>query len=306
MMKKLLVAFLLVSITSLFANDVQVFSQKNIDGKITPKTIEAEFKKLGFYISDNRDMNKPFMIQFKQTDFKVYNLFTLYHIDSVYNLAKKYPKIGLFTPMSMSIYTKKGDDTIHVSSLTVETMSRISGIPASNPDLQKIGMLVKKALKIALPNGKFETFDYKSSKTAKELITKMHVEVDPEDWEDETEGMIEMIEGGLEEKGFVQAGFTDINYDFKKMGDDYFDMFVSESICKLPVIYAVAKTRPEAGAFAPCSISIYKRKGENIMYVEYPNVYNWIASLTIDDKNAIKELIEAQAKMEVILYNAKE
>ena len=42
------------------------------------------------------------------------------------------------------------------------------------------------------------------------------------------------------------------------------------------------------------------------MYVEYPNVYNWIASLTIQDKNAIKELIEAQAKMEVILYNAKE
>ena len=305
-MKKLLVAFLLVSITSLFANDVQVFSQKNMDGKITPKTIEAEFKKLGFYISDNRDMNKPFMIQFKNTDFKVYNLFTLYHIDSVHNLAKKYPKIGLFTPMSMSIYTRKGDDTIHVSSLTVDTMSRISGIPASNPDLQKIGSLVKEALKLALPNGKFDTFDYKSSSTAKELITRMHVEVDPEDWEDETEGMIEMIEGGLEEKGFVQAGFTDINYDFKKMGDNYFDMFVSESICKLPVIYAVAKTRPEAGAFAPCSISIYKRKGENTMYVEYPNVYNWIASLTIDDKNAIKELIEAQAKMEVILYNAKE
>ena len=305
-MKKLIVALLLISITNLFGNDVQVFSQKNVDGKITPKTIEAEFKKLGFYISDNRDMNGPFMKQFKRTDFKVYNLFTLYHIDSVHNLAKKYPKIGLFTPMSMSMYTKKGDDTIHVSSLTVETMSRISGIPASNPDLQKIGMLVKKALKHAMPNGKFDTFDYKSSATAKELITKMHVEVDPEDWEDETEGMIEMIEGGLEEKGFVQAGFTDINYDFKKMGDDYFDMFVSESICKLPVIYAVAKTRPEAGAFAPCSISIYKRKGENIMYVEYPNVYNWIASLTIDDKNAIKELIEAQAKMEVILYSAKE
>jgi len=305
-MKKLIVAFLLVSITSLFANDVQVFSQKNTDGKITPKTIEAEFKKLGFYISDNRDMNKPFMIQFKNTDFKVYNLFTLYHIDSVHNLAKKYPKIGLFTPMSMSIYTRKGDDSINISSLTLDTMSRISGIPASNPDLQKIGSLVKEALKLALPNGKFKTFDYKSSSTAKELITKMHVEVDPEDWEDETEGMIEMIEGGLEEKGFVQAGFTDINYDFKKMGDNYFDMFVSESICKLPVIYAVAKTRPEAGAFAPCSISIYKRKGENIMYVEYPNVYNWIASLTIDDKNAIKELIEAQAKMEVILYNAKE
>lgn len=41
------------------------------------------------------------------------------------------------------------------------------------------------------------------------------------------------------------------------------------------------------------------------MYIEYPNVYNWIASLDMDHKEGIKELIEAQAKMEVILYNLK-
>jgi len=301
-----IVLILLIAFGFVLANDVQIFSVDNKDGKITPKTIEAEFKKNGFYINDNRDMNGPFMKQFNNTDFKVYNLFTLYHIESVHNLAQKYPRIGLFTPMSMSIYTKKGEDTIHVSSLTVDAMSKISGIPASNPDLQRIGKLVKEILAKSIPNGKFETIPYKVSATQKELITKMHIEFDPETWEDDSEGFIEDFEAQLEMRGFVQAGFTDINYDFKASGDDMYDMFVSESICKLPVIYAVAKTRPEAGAFAPCSISMYKKKGNNTMYVEYPNVYNWIASLTIGDKEAIKELLEAQAKMETILYNLKE
>lgn len=303
---KRIVLMLLVSFGILLANDVQVFSVDNKDGKITPQTIEAEFKKNGFYISDNRDMNGPFMKQFEQTDFKVYNLFTLYHIDSVHNLAKKYPRIGLFTPMSMSIYTRKGETTLHVSSLTVDAMAKISGIPATNPDLQRIGKLVKEILAKTMPNGTFETFTYKVSSTQKELITKMHIKFDPETWKDDSEGMIEDFESRLEMNGFVQAGFTDINYDFIKAGDDTFDLFVSESICKLPVIYAVAKTRPEAGAFAPCSISMYKKKGDDTMYVEYPNVYNWIASLSIADKEAIKELLEAQAKMETILYSIKE
>jgi uncharacterized protein (DUF302 family) len=260
---------------------------------------------MGFYISDNRNMNIPFEKQFKQTDFKVYNLFTLYHVESVHNLAKEFPRIGLFTPMSMAIYTKKDDTKIHMSFLTTDAMSKITGIPADNKDLNKIGTLVKNAIINALPNGTYEEVEYKVSKTQKELITKMHIELDPEDWEDMSEGIIEELEAEFELNGFVQAGYSDINYDFKKEGDDTFDLFVSESICKLPVIYAVAKTRPEAGAFAPCSISIYKKKEDNFMYIEYPNVYNWIASLTIKDKEAITQLISAQAKMEVSLNTIK-
>lgn len=304
-MKKLIISMIMILSINLLANDVQVFSQENKDGKITPKTIEAEFKKMGFYINDNRDMNGPYVKQFKETEFKTYNLFTLYHIKSVQNLAKKFPRIGLFTPMSMAIYTRKGENKIHVSFLTVDTMSKITGIPVSNVDLQRIGKLVKSTLETALPNGTYETFNYKVSSTQKELITKMHIELDPEDWEDTSEGIIEEFESGLELNGFVQAGFTDINYDFKESGDDTFDMFVSESICKLPVIFAVSKSRPEAGAFAPCSVSMYKKKGDNFMYVEYPNVYNWIAALTIKDKEAITQLIKAQGQMEIILYNIK-
>ncbi len=304
-MKKLLGILAIGLFTILFGHDIQLLSVDNKDGTITPKTIEDEFKKAGFYISDNRDMNGPFMKQFQNTDFKVYNLFTTHHIKSVQNLAKEYPRIGLFTPISMSIYTKKGEDKLYVSSLTLEAMSKITGIPSDNKDLKNIAKMVKETLLKAMPNGKLEKLSYEPSSTPKELITKMHVKLKKGDWVSDSDSIIEEFEANLEMNGFVQAGFNDINYYFKESGDKYFDIFVSESICKLPVIYTVAKTRPEAGAFAPCSISIYKKSSDDFMYVEYPNVYNWIASLDIDNKEAIRELIEAQAKMEVVLHNLK-
>ena len=304
-MKKVVILWLIATFTMLFAHDVQIISIDNKDGKITPKTIEDIFKSNGFYISDNRDMNTPFMKQFKQTDFKVYNLFTAYHSQSVKNLAKEYPRIGLLTPMSMSIYTRKGENKLYVSSLTLEAMSKITAIPVTNKDLQNIAKITKNLLEVALPKGKWETIDYGVAPMEKELVTKTNITLKDGQWQEDSESLIEEFEGNIEMQGFVQAGYNDINYYFKEAGDKTFDLFVSESICKLPVIYAVAKTRPEAGAFAPCSVMIYKKHSDNIMYVEYPNVYNWISSLTIVDKESLKELLEAQAKMEVILYNLK-
>ena len=304
-MKKYVLVFILL-FSSVFAYDVKIIYQDNKDGKVTPKSIEEEFRKSGFYISDNRDMNIPFKKQFDRTDFKTYNLFTLYHIESVYQLAKEYPSIGVFTPLSMSIYTKKGDDNIYVSFLTSDAISKITKIPADNKYLKQIEMLIRKTLFNALPNGQYKALEYEISKTKKPLTTKTSIKLDPKDWEEESEGLIEEFEAKLEEQGFVQASFTDINYDFKKKHSNKYDLFVSESICKLAVIYTVAKTRPEAGAFAPCSLAIYKKKGDDTLYLEYPNVYNWISSLSIEDKEATKILLDTQKKMEAILYEINE
>jgi len=250
-------------------------------------------------------MNTPLMKQFGQTDFKVYNLFTAYHMQSVKNLAKEFPRIGLLTPMSMSIYTKKGENKLYVSSLTLDAMSKIIGIPVANKDLQNIAKITKSLLEKAIPNGQWETINYGVTPSEKELITKMNITLKDTQWKEDSESLIEEFEGNIEMQGFVQAGYNDINYYFKEAEDKTFDLFISESICKLPVIYAVAKTKPEAGAFAPCSVMFYKKADSPVMYVEYPNVYNWISSLTIVDKEGLKELLEAQAKMEVILHNLK-
>lgn len=290
----------------LLAHDVQIYSVDNSSGAITPKTIEAAFAKNGFYISDNRDMNTPFLKQFQQTDFEIYNLFTLYHVETVRNLAHDYPQIGIFAPMSMSIYTKKGEKAIHVASLTPEAMARIAGIPEGNAELKRLGTLVKRALADALPGGSFETLTYEVQTTDKALVTDFTLEIDPEEWQDAKEEFQILFESELGPNGFVMAGFTDVNFDFKKAGDDTFDFYDTESVCKLPVIYNVAKSRPEAGAFAPCSLYMYKKKGEGTMHIAFPNVYNWMRSLNVKDQKAIEALEDAQKRMVTILKTATE
>lgn len=286
--------------------EIQIFTSENADGKITPKSIEEAFKKAGFTISANRDMNGPFIKQFKESTFDVYNLFTFHSKEINLALVKEYPHFGLFAPMSMSIYTKKGDKKISIASLTPEAMAKIMKIPADNQALVKVGKMVKEALKSAMPKGTFEVLPYTIKEPTGELVSNYQMEMDPEGWEDEKEEFQMEFEGTLSPNGFVMAGFNDLNYDFDEKEYEAFDFYDVYSICKLPVIYTVAKVRPEAGAFAPCSLYMYKKKGDKNMHMAFPSVYNWISSLAIDDKASLEVLEEAQNSMHKILTTATE
>ncbi len=303
----LLIAVMLTGSTAKEATqDIQVFTADNSNGKITPETIEAAFKKVGFYISANRDMNGPFKKQFKETTFDVYNLFTFFSKEVNLELIKTYPQIGLFAPMSMSIYTRKGEKKISVSSLTPEAMAKIMEIPADNKTLVKVGKMVKEALKLALPGGSFETLPYTVQKATAPLVTAYKTELDEDDIDAAKEDFQMEFEGTLATNGFVMAGFNALNADFKEKNFNEYDFYDVYSICKLPVIYTVAKKYPEAGAFAPCSLIMYKKKNEKEMNVAFPSVYNWISSMDIKDKASLDVLIEAQKSMDSILTELTE
>lgn len=286
--------------------DIQVLTSDNADGKITTKTIEDAFKKAGFVISANRDMNKPFEIQFKESGFDVYNLFTFYKQDVVLELVKKYQNIGLFAPMSMSIYTKKGEKKISVSSLTTNAMQKIMKIPADEKILKELRALVVKTLNTAMPNAKIEKLDYKMIEPKGELVTTFTMEMDKDDWDEELEDIKMGFEGELAPNGFVIAGHSNLGDEFEEANYEAFDFYEVYSICKLPVIYTIAKTRPEAGAFAPCSLYMEKRKGQNNMNIAFPSVYNWMSSMAIDNKEDIKVLEDAQERMDKILLDLTE
>ena len=286
--------------------DIQIFTSANEDGKITPATIEEAFKKTGFFISENRDMNGPFTKQFKETTFDVYNLFTFYSKELTLALVKEFPNIGMFSPLSMSIYTKKGEKKISIASLSVETIAKILNIPAGNKDLVKLGGMVKEALKNAMPEGKFDTVKYTVQKPIGPLVSTYELEMDPEGWAEEKEGLQMEFEGALSTNGFVMAGFSDLNHDFKESKYEEYDFYDVYSICKLPVIYTVAIENPEAGAYAPCSLYMYKKKGEENMHIAFPSVYSWISSMDIKDKKSLTVLKEAQVSMHKILTELTE
>ena len=292
-------ALLTIGVAASAAQDIRVYTADNQGGKINAASIEKAFSDAGFYITGNNDMNRAFEAKFKTHTHDAYNLMTLHHREMVAKIAKKYPSIVLFTPLSMSIYTKKGEKTISVSSMSTDGIAKVTGIPADNADLLAYGKAVADVLAKAMPNGKFETLNYKMNKPQGDLVNRFTTEMTEQgkDVEEALEGFQMEFEGELETAGFVMAGFNSLVDEFAKAGIKDYDFFDAYSICKVPVIFEVSKTHPEAGAFAPCTVYMFKKKGETVVHIAYPSVYNWMSSIDVDDKPSMDVLLKAQETM---------
>jgi len=313
MIKGLVAAIMLATgVVASAGQDIQIYTADNSKGKITGKSIEKVFADAGFKISGNNDMNIAFKGRFKKTHHKLYHLFTLYKQDLALELIKITPKAALFTPLSMSFYTREGSNDISVSSISLQGMAKVTGIPETNKHMIAYSKLVRNTLTKALPNGHFEKTSYKILDAKGELITRFTYEMELEDGngadaiEEELEGIQEEMEGSLETVGFVIAGFNKLGDEFVEAGYEKYDFFDAYSLCKLPVIFEVSKTHPEAGAFAPCTFYMYKEKGDKEIKMAYPSVYNWLSSLDITDKPSVKVLVDAENLMVEVINEATE
>jgi uncharacterized protein (DUF302 family) len=303
-MRNIFLALTLVFTTTtlLAQGDLHIFDVNNKMGKISSKTIEEVFKKNGFTIGVRSEMNGPFKKQFKQTDFKSYTLLTVFHTKLTQALVRKYPDAGVFAPMGVGIWQKLNDNTLHVSILSSSTQAKILGIKDKSI-LLSIEKDMLKVLKIALPNSK-HSMSKKPLGESRKLITKYELELDKDNDPDEVLEELEMtLDAGFDPRGFIVAGFSYYNdvLNPKESDKSVFNFYKTYSICKLEVIYTVAKIRPEASAFAPCTTMIYKKRDENKVVMGFPSVYNWMSSAIVDDKNSQKVLQKAQNDFEDIL-----
>jgi len=307
LIKGLLVAAMLTTGLMAKAQDIQIWTSDNKDGKITAASVEKAFADAGFIIDGNNNMNAAFKAKFKGTRHDLYHLFTTHRSENVAKLVKKYPSVGLFSPMSMSFFSRTGSKKFSVSSLSAAGWSKVTGIPADDKDLIAYSNLVIQVFKTAMPKGGFEHVSYNINEKKGPLVTTYTYEMNPdEDFIDQKEDFQAEIEGGLDAMGFVVAGFVEFAEEFAEAGDETYDIYDAYSICKLSVIYAVAEKRPEAGAYAPCTLYMHKAKGTNTLTMSFPSVYNWISSMDMDDANAIQILEDAQKDFEGILTEATE
>ncbi|WP_200414001.1 DUF302 domain-containing protein [Arcobacter sp. FWKO B] len=303
-MRKIILSMIFIS-TFMFADDIYIYSIDNKDAKITPSVIEEAFKKAGFHISENRDMNDPFLKQFGDTDFSVYNLFTVINVNMIKTLLSKAPQSGAFAPQSMSIWTNKGDTSLNIAFLSKEAMANILSINTSTQEINDNEKLIKSVVESVMKGGSYKKVSYQKALVYKPLLSLYDTDVEGS-YEERVEEIQMLIDDGLKPNGFVQAGFNNLNYHLNAYGVNEFDFYDVYSICKLKVIYQVAKTRPEAGAFAPCSLYMYKKSGDDKIHLGFPNVYNWLSLLNITDETAKFELEDAQSRMNEILEIALE
>lgn len=289
------------TITKTAPQDVQVFTSKN--SEITPKSIEDAFVAIGLDVLGNNDMNKPFKARFGSVNYPVYNLAMYVNNDLTYKLIKKYPSFGALTPLTMSIW--KEGDTTNIATLTLNGMARAAQIPLSDPDLTEYAALIKKALHQAMPNGEFKKLSFTPSDYSNSLQINFVSNIDLDKdvaIEDYIEDFEAEFEGELEPLGFLFPNYSNLQ---EELFDDHdyheYDFYHTYSICKFDVIYPVSKLHPEAGAWAPCSFYIYKKKDEDKMHMGFLSVENWISSLDIADEDSIKPLRQAQEMIKKVV-----
>ncbi len=277
--------------------DIRIYQADNSDGKITPETIQKAFEKAGFYMAANNGMNFPFKRDFNNTYYDVFNLAAFYSADVVADFIKEYPTIGLFAPMTMSIYTKKGDKTISIATLSPRRMAEITGIPADHKGWKKLDEMLQKAMKSAMPNGKWVPYTAKKVDVEGPLTVTATMKMGDE-WEDNLEDLENDFESALTMNKFAMPAFNELSEDIEDTG---YDFYIVYSICKIPVAYTISKNHPEMGAYAPCSMYIYKKEGDDTVHFGIHHVKNWIHSMGLTDKEEVKILNDAMDKVQEIL-----
>ena len=286
----------------------QVFSVDNAKGAITAKSVEKAFNENGMQVDVNNDMNSIFEKRYKKVHHKSYNLAIFRNNDSVTKLAKKYPSIGLITPLSMSIYSDDAKGTINVSTLSLEGMARITKIPVTDPDLIAYAKQLDVALHKALPNGKYLPKGKSTKDSDKQLTTDFTTEFEVEDGMtivEAKESFEEEFAGEIGPVGFLVPKLYKLQENVFKENGDY-DFYDTYSIIRFNVIFPVSKDHPDAGSYAPFSLAVYKKKGDDTVHISYPSIDNWIADLGITDEKVIAEVKKTQEMMSGILSELTE
>ena len=283
------------------AQNLQVFSVDNTKGTYNAKSVEKAFNENGLMVDVNNDMNSIFSKRYGKVHHKHYNLAIFTNPKLVKILMAKYPNIGLITPLSMSIYSDDAKNTLNISTLSLAGMARITGIAIDDADLVAYAKSVDTALKAALPNGTYLSVTHnKKAKTA--LTTAFSVELELEDGDsivDAKDTFKEEFESELGPVGFLIPK----SYTFESKEYDFFDTY---SIIRFNAIYPVSKAHPDAGAYAPFSLLVYKKKSEKETHIVFPSISNWSVDLDIEDEKVLKEVTKTHDMVKGILEELTE
>jgi len=295
-----------VLLTHSFANDskdILLYKVLNQDHKITSQTVEDGFTMAGYTVAKNQDMNGPYQIQFKETTFDSYNLMSIYDAEISTTLVPKYPNSGIFTPFSIVTYQKKNDDYFYIALLSAHAQENI--LKTKDTLFMKLQKKTEETIAKILPTAVEADLGYKSIKTEESLYTKYSFDIDDDEAMDARDDMMMMMQSGMKPSGFVVANYIDFKKVLSEHKNEDYMFYDAYSLCKLKIIYELSKLNPEAGAFAPCTMAIFHKKGSNKTEIVTLSIANLTSTLAIKDKKILKMLKKAQGTMKNIIEDSE-
>lgn len=308
MLKKILIALALI-IGCAYADTGFYLYKSPYQLKDAKDAILKATQTAGFVVSDEKDLANAFKVQFGQSDFDAFYNITVLDVKTTAQIAKTNPKIAAFTPFTILLYKKTGTNELYWGFVNAKTVKNsIALSKAEEEALAKSQENLVKNILSALPKSQKVKIDYNSVFSgSKDLLYTVSYDLKKgEDINKRKEDIYKQLESDLEVDGFKISNFTDILNEFgkAKINSDY-DIFETYSICKLKVIYAASKERPEAGVFAPCDVFFIKRKNEDKLLVGFPPTQNWVEVTQIKNTETISTMKTAEDAVKNSLESSK-
>ncbi|MCD4667961.1 MAG: hypothetical protein K8R44_05165 [Sulfurimonas sp.] len=271
---------------------VYTFDEEN-DERFNEFT-KKDLKEIGYFLSDpHHRVNDTYEKKFGKTDLSLISFSSIMNESVVRPMLNKDPRLAGFSPFNLLSYRKKSDMKTVIAHLTPELMLDILEIDDKAirdeyiASFKPLDDLIKEKL-----GGKKSYLPVKGR--AEDTMINFEIPFDEqEDIDDFFDEFQEKFEYAFEIKGFVIAGFYDIKESFNNEEDvmPEFLSFWSYSLCHIPYSYAIfdgENAIPEAGIFAPCSMYIYVKKGENKIVMGMPTLSSWVFALGITQKDKLE------------------
>ncbi|MBE0499399.1 MAG: hypothetical protein IBX43_09215 [Campylobacterales bacterium] len=279
---------------------------KNIDEEFF-SFVKKDLKELGYFLSDqHQNVQAVYANNFGSTKLNNLAFTPMMHEETIRPLLNKDPRLAGFSPFNLLTFRKESDMKTVISHLTPEAMLDILEI-----DDKELRASFTKSFE---PLSKAITEKFGAEKSYADLKgraedTMMNFEIpfeEPEDIDDFLEEFEQQFRTAFEEKGYIIAGFYNVKWSFNSDEDvmPEYNSFWTFSLCHIPFSYNVFdgdSPLPLAGIFAPCSMYVYVRKGENKVVIGMPTLGAWAGALNITDPKKLEKINQLDVEIPAII-----
>ncbi|MBN2815223.1 MAG: hypothetical protein JXQ67_00960 [Campylobacterales bacterium] len=263
--------------------------------------------KIGFFVNDaHHNVNNVYEQQVGETSLEQLSFSSLINDDKARPLFNTDPRLGGFTPFNLVIYRKKEDSKTVITHIMPEAALDILQISDASVRESFINMFkpldaeIEKIFKTTKSYTKLHGY-------AKDTMMTFELPFEePDDIDDFFDEFQEEFESAFETKGYIIAGFYNMKYSLNTEKDVLpgFDQYVVWSLCHIPFSYTIfdgPNPLPKAAMFAPCSMYVYIKKGENKMVIGMPTLGAWAAALDIKDEEKLKKINQLDTEIPAII-----
>jgi len=258
---------------------------------------KGDLENIGFFVNDpHHNVNTVYEDKFGSTVLETLNFSSLVMDEKVRPMLNIDPRIGAFTPFNLHMYRLKSDKQTVVAHMTPEAMLDIAEISDEKLRAEFIAMFPP------LDSAIEKKFGGKKGSVAlvgRAEDTMMNFEIpfeEPEDIDDYLDEFQEKWEATFQKKGYIVAGYYNMkespNSDDEEVLASY-SSFWSYDLCHIPFSYEVFDGKnaiPLAGIFAPCSMYVYVKEGQNKIVIGMPTLRAWAGAMGITNKAQLKKI----------------